>query len=56
MKMMMHDAQTSGGLFMSVNPDHVEGMVNDLKTREPELSVAVIGEVLSESPRRLYVE
>ena len=56
MKMLMHDAQTSGGLFMSVNPDHVEDLVNDLKTSEPELSVAVIGEVLSKSPRRIYVE
>lgn len=54
--MLMHDAQTSGGLLMSVNPDHSEAFVSELKTKDPELSVAVIGEVLSKSPRSLYFE
>jgi selenide,water dikinase len=56
LKMLVHDAQTSGGLLMSVNPDHTDRLVSDLKTCYPELSVAVIGEVLSESPRTLYFE
>jgi selenide,water dikinase len=56
MKMLVHDAQTSGGLLMSVNPDHVTGFINELKTSYPDLSVAIIGEVLTESPRALYFE
>jgi selenide,water dikinase len=56
LKMLLHDAQTSGGLFMSVNPDMVESFIKELTAREPDLSVSVIGEVLEESPRALYIE
>jgi len=56
LKMLAHDAQTSGGLLMAVNPDHVEAMVRELKSVDPESSSSVIGEVLPESPRRLYFE
>ncbi len=56
MIMLMHDAQTSGGLLMSVNPDHSENLINELKIKDPELSAAVIGEVLSKSPKSLYFE
>lgn len=56
LKMLVHDAQTSGGLLMSVNPDHADSLVKELKSIDPELSVEVIGEVLPESPRRLYIE
>jgi len=41
---------------MAVNPDHVEAMVRELKSVDPESSSSVIGEVLPESPRRLYFE
>jgi len=56
LKMLLHDAQTSGGLLMSVNPDHALALVEELNRIDPELSAAVIGEVLPESPRRLYIE
>jgi selenide,water dikinase len=56
MKMLIHDAQTSGGLFMSVNPDIVGNFVKELRTNDPDLYVAVVGEVLEESPRALYFE
>lgn len=56
LKMLMHDAQTSGGLLISVNPDHAGKLVDELKNNHPGLSVAEIGEVLSESPRSLYFE
>ena len=56
LKMLMHDAQTSGGMLMSVNPDHADKLVSELRSNHPGLSVAVIGEVLSESPRSLYFE
>ena len=56
LKMLLHDAQTSGGLLMSVNPDHATALLEELKRTDPELSAAIIGEVLPESPRRLYIE
>jgi len=56
LKMMVHDAQTSGGLLMSVSPDHAEEMVNELNMVEPSGKTTIIGEVLSESPRRLYFD
>jgi len=56
LKMLVHDAQTSGGLLMAVNPDHVEAIVRELQSVDPGSASAVIGEVLPESPRRLYFE
>jgi selenide,water dikinase len=56
LKMLAHDAQTSGGLLMSVNPDHAHAVLNELNLVRPELGAKIIGEVLSESPRRLYFE
>ena len=56
LKMLAYDAQTSGGLLMTVNPDHTEQLVRDLKTGDPNSEAVIIGEVLSESPRTLYVE
>jgi selenide, water dikinase len=56
LKMLVHDAQTSGGLLMAVNPDHADAMVRELNSTDPEITAAVIGEVLPESPRRLYLE
>jgi hypothetical protein len=54
--MLLHDAQTSGGLFMSVNQDTVASFAQELTASDPDLSVSVIGEVLEESPRSLYIE
>ncbi|MEN8229624.1 MAG: selenide, water dikinase SelD [Bacteroidota bacterium] len=56
LKMLVHDAQTSGGLLMTVNPDHADQVVRELKAGDPESGGIIIGEVLSESPRTLYFE
>lgn len=56
LKMLAHDAQTSGGLLMSVNPDHAGSLVEELNRLDPEASAVEIGEVLLESPRRIYIE
>ena len=56
LKMLAHDAQTSGGLLMAVNPDHAGPLLEELHLRDPEFSAMEIGEVLTESPRRLYIE
>ncbi|MCK5136130.1 MAG: selenide, water dikinase SelD [Bacteroidales bacterium] len=56
LKMLVHDAQTSGGLFMSVHPDLADQLVRELKADDPQNRATIIGEVLSESPRRLYFE
>ena len=56
LKMLVHDAQTSGGLLMSVNPDHAPQLVQEINCTDPESGAVVIGEVLSKSPRTLYFE
>jgi len=56
LKMLAHDAQTSGGLLMSINPDHSESLIEELNQLDPEASAVEIGEVLLESPRRIYIE
>ena len=56
LKMLAHDAQTSGGLLMAVNPDHAGPLLDELHQRDPDISAMEIGEVLPESPRRLYIE
>jgi len=56
LKMLCHDAQTSGGLLMSVNPDHSSKLVEEINHHDPASGAAVIGEVLPESPRTLYFE
>jgi selenide,water dikinase len=56
MKMLAHDAQTSGGLLMAINPDHAATLLEELNRIDPEISAVEIGEVLPESPRRIYFE
>ena len=56
MKMLVHDAQTSGGLLMTVNPDHAGLLLEELNRLDPGISAVEIGEVLPESPRRIYFE
>lgn len=56
LKMLLHDAQTSGGLLMAVNPDHAASLLRELNTLNPALAAMEIGEVLPESPRRIYIE
>jgi selenide,water dikinase len=55
-KMLLHDAQTSGGLLMAVNPDHAASLLSELNGIDPDIPAMEIGEVLPESPRRLYIE
>jgi selenide,water dikinase len=56
LKMLMHDAQTSGGLLMSVNPDHADLLVQELNEHFPSGGGAIVGEVLMKSPRTIYFE
>ena len=56
LKMLVHDAQTSGGLLMSVNPDHAGRLVQELNDLDPSGGGVIIGEVLMKSPRTLYFE
>jgi len=56
LRMLVHDAQTSGGLLLSVAPDLSQDLVNELNKSETGQWARVIGEVLEESPRRLYFE
>ena len=56
MKMLVHDAQTSGGLLMAVNPDHAGILIEELNSIDPKVSAVEIGEVIPESPRRIYFE
>jgi len=55
-KMLAHDAQTSGGLLMAVNPDHAGPLLEELNRIDPEVAAVEIGEVIPESPRRIYLE
>jgi selenide,water dikinase len=43
MVQILADAQTSGGLFMAVDPDKVESLMNDLESRG--VNGAIIGRV-----------
>ncbi|MFH0758036.1 MAG: selenide, water dikinase SelD [Bacteroidota bacterium] len=56
MKMLVHDAQTSGGLLMAVSTDLAQQLVDELNGPGSVNGAAIIGEVLEESPRRLYFE
>ena len=56
LKMLAHDAQTSGGLLMAVTPDHANQVVQELNDVDPENGGTLIGEVLNKSPRTLYFE
>ena len=56
LRMLAHDAQTSGGLLMSVSPDLAGPLVEELNQKVSAGFATEIGEVLEESPRRLYLE
>jgi selenide,water dikinase len=56
LKMLSFDAQTSGGLLMSVNPDLAGKLVEEINQADPVAGATLIGEVLPESPRLLYFE
>lgn len=56
LKMLAHDAQTSGGMLLSLNPDLANNFMEAFKGLNGSNKASVIGEVLMESPRRIYLE
>ncbi len=56
LKMLVHDAQTSGGLLMSVNPDFADLLAKELNELDPASGGSIVGEVLMKSPRTVYFE
>jgi len=53
-KMLLYDAQTSGGLLMSAKPKDVDNIINELKVNGYPVS-AVVGEVLARSNKSIFV-
>jgi selenide,water dikinase len=56
LRMLVHDAQTSGGLLISVSPDLAGPLAEEIMQSGEGLLATEIGEVLPESPRRIYFE
>ena len=52
-RVLLGDAQTSGGLLIAVPPDHVDALVAALSGRSP--AAAVVGEVVEGEPGRIAV-
>jgi selenophosphate synthase len=50
---LLHDAQTSGGLLLSVSPAVTGRLLDDLATRG--MTPALIGEVIPGAPGRIAV-
>ena len=53
LKMLMFDAQTSGGIMMSVSPDKKDTIINDFL--KIGIKAIVIGEVIKEMDKRLWI-
>lgn len=56
LKMLASDAQTSGGLLMSVPPEVVNQVINDLKATGKHPDAKIIGEVLPKTRKAIYLE
>jgi selenide,water dikinase len=56
LKMLAVDAQTSGGLLMCVPSEKIEAVLYDLKTGGQHLQTSVIGEVLPQTRKAIYLE
>ena len=54
-KMMVLDAQTSGGLLMTV-PENKAEKINDKLIEAGYLGSSIIGEVVSQSEKLVYIE
>ena len=48
---LMYDPQTSGGLLASVPPQDADAIVVELRARDPETEVSVIGTVKARSEK-----
>jgi selenide,water dikinase len=55
-RMLVHDAQTSGGLLIAVSPDLAESLVDEVANNGSPQQAVIIGEVLEKSPREVYFE
>ncbi len=53
-KMLLYDAQTSGGLLMAAKPKDVDNILKELKVNGYPVS-AVVGEVLARSNKSIFV-
>ncbi len=53
-KMLLYDAQTSGGLLMAAKPKDVDNILNELKLNGYPTS-AVVGEVIARSHKSIFV-
>ena len=51
--MLLHDAQTSGGLLLAAPPDAAAGLLDDLRGRG--LAAALVGEVTAGRPGRVEI-
>jgi selenide,water dikinase len=53
-KMLLYDAQTSGGLLIAAKPDDVDNIISDLKKSGYPTST-VVGEVIDRNQKSIYV-
>ena len=53
-RLMLADAQTSGGLLLAVPPDRLDALVDDLRARGTP-AAAVVGRFAAGAPGRLRV-
>ncbi|KIR04001.1 Selenide,water dikinase selenocysteine-containing [Lachnospiraceae bacterium TWA4] len=53
---LLYDPQTSGGLLISVAPEHVSKLMEDFKFKELDTKVSIIGQVVEEEEKliKLY--
>jgi selenide,water dikinase len=56
LKMLAADAQTSGGLLMCVAPEKLDDVLNDLAASGLHAQTSVIGEVLPQTRKAIYLE
>ncbi len=56
LKMLAADAQTSGGLLMCVPPEKLNSLLADLKSTGKHPQTSVIGEVLPQTRKSIYLE
>ncbi|HQP04491.1 MAG TPA: selenide, water dikinase SelD [Bacteroidales bacterium] len=55
-KVLIHDAQTSGGLLISCPEKNTNKLIGDLQSDSRFGKTALIGKVLARQPKRIYLE
>ncbi len=48
---LLYDPQTSGGLLISVSPENLQGLMNDIATAKLDTAVSIIGRVAEKSDK-----